>query len=923
MEISSIIDLIIANEKMKEMIQNINIDEKRIFTLTRYEKVNGVATETPSDHNTIIMNISWTSEFKTPKSTVWNFRDNAALEKFSKISENVSMKENWLDEGNIDVKYQRWFKQLQTMMYSSFKRVTIKRNTKNNIIHKKIQYKRKLKKIQSKLVAIKQNHGIVYKHIKGKIDQTIQEILEEDQHATAESIKQRMQLIIDGTSSRDDIWSVRRKATKQVDTIMALKDEEDNIISDPMKIQERYVEYYTNLLQPRKAEKEAEETITEYEKCFSLHMQVKTYDKDKINEPFTEKELNQIIKKLKKNKSPGEDGIPNELIQAFGCNLKQSLLNMMNWMHKNEAIPSDLQKINIKSLYKGKGQTSDLKNHRGIFISSAILKMYEGLIAERTAPVIEKKGFTQMQAGGRKNRSIADQIFILRCIMDHYKYLKKPIYLEFIDLVKAFDKMILKNVMLDLWQAGVRGKIWRNIYLINKTANIRIRTPMGLTNSTEIGETLKQGSVLASTLAALHTDGVSRFFKNSEAGVSYGNAKIHQLLFQDDILKIEDDPLKLNNSNVIYTWFSKINRMLYHDEKSMFMTTNKEKPVLKLAGNEIKEAEKYKYLAEIITPSSKLNETIKQRKNQVIGLTTELATIISLIDETGLHIETAKKYYETVILPKLLTNAETWNKLTTEDISELEGIQNRAIKRLLRLPQGTPSQGLLNELGIWNIQTMILFKKLMYLHKISNYPEENLTRKVLMSQINQPGTTWFNSLDEESKNLNIKLDLEKIQQISKYTWKKEVKEKLTIHQSKIFMNWSKTSKKCAYMQPTEKIQNYLIMTSKENSITILKERLKMTDVRANYKNKYSETSCRICHQVEETSKHLLACYYKDDPEKLKTATTSEEIIKNISTAKIEDIKKLAQILQQVLLALASTPDAVQTDTDGDGTVLQK
>ena len=113
------------------------------------------------------------------------------------------------------------------------------------------------------------------------------------------------------------------------------------------------------------------------------------------------------------------------------------------------------------------------------------------------------------------------------------------------------------------------------------------------------------------------------------------------------------------------------------------------------------------------------------------------------------------------------------------------------------------------------------------------------------------------------------------------------------------------------------------MTSKENSITILKERLKMTDVRANYKNKYSETSCRICHQVEETSKHLLACYYKDDPEKLKTATTSEEIIKNISTAKIEDIKKLAQILQQVLLALASTPDAVPTDTDGDGTVLQK
>ena len=472
--------------------------------------------------------------------------------------------------------------------------------------------------------------------------------------------------------------------------------------------------------------------------------------------------------------------------------------------------------------------------------------------------------------------------------------------------------------MLDLWQAGIRGKIWRNIYLINKAAKIKVRTPMGLTNSAEIGETLKQGSVLASTLAALHTDGVNRLFKNTEAGVTYGNAKINQLLFQDDILKIEDDPLKLNNSNIIYTWFSKINRMVYHEDKSMYMTTSKEKPIVKLAGNNLKETEKYKYLADIITPSCRLDETIKQRKNQVLGLTTELATIISLIDETGLHITTAKKYYETIILPKLLTNAETWSSLTTENLRELEGIQNRAIKRLLRLPQGTPSQGLLNELGMWNIETIILSKKLMYFHKIINYPDDNLTKIVLLNQIKQPGITWYCSLVENSKKLNIQLDIDEIQKISKYTWKREVKEKLTIHQKQIFTEWVKTSKKCKNMKPSEKIQKYLIMTTKGNAITILKERLKMTDIKTNYKNKYNETSCRICHQAEETTSHLLNCHYKEDPEKLKIAATSEEIINNISTAKIEDIMELAGILQQVLAALASPTDAVQTITDGDG-----
>ena len=179
-----------------------------------------------------------------------------------------------------------------------------------------------------------------------------------------------------------------------------------------------------------------------------------------------------------------------------------------------------------------------------------------------------------------------------------------------------------------------------------------------------------------------------------------------------------------------------------------------------------------------------------------------------MIDETGLHIETAKKYYETVILPKLLTNAETWSSLTAENLKELEGVQNRAIKRLLRLPQGTPSQGLLNELGMWNIETIILYKKLLYFHKIINYPEDNITKKVLLNQIDKPGPTWYSSLTENTKKLNITLDIGEIQKTSKYTWKKEIKRKLASFQSQIFTTWVKTSKKCKYMVPTEKMQTY-------------------------------------------------------------------------------------------------------------------
>ena len=727
-----------------------------------------------------------------------------------------------------------------------------------------------------------------------------------------------MQLIVAGEADKEDIWTVRRRATKQTDTIMALKDDEENMLTDPDEIQERYITYYTELLQPRKPDIEAEETILQYNKSFALFKQVNTHDKEKINEPYTPKELNKVIRKLKKNKSPGDDGITNELVKAFGRNLKESLLNMMNWMHQNEKTPSQLLKINIKSLYKGKGQTSDLKNHRGIFISSTILKIYEGLIAERTSPIIEKKGFTEAQAGGRKNRGIADQIFILRSIMDYYKYINKPLLLEFIDLVKAFDKMMLKNVMIDLWNAGVRGRIWRNIYNINKEALIKVKTPMGPTRDADIGETLKQGSVLASTLAALHTDGVNRLFKNSESGILYGNVRIQQLLFQDDILRIEDEPSKLNKSNVIYTWFSKINGMKYHEDKSMYLTTNQDNPQVILAGHQLKKTNKYKYLADIITPSGALDETIKQRKNQVLGLTTEIATIISLIDESGLHLKTAKKYYEAIIIPKLLTNAETWSSLTPTEMNELEGIQNRSIKRLLRLPQGTPSQGLLNELGMWDIQTIIISKKLMFLHKVLNYDDKNLTKQVLLNQMHQPGTTWISSLEETCKNINIKIEIDNLQKLPKEAWKKEVKQKLNEYQNKGFTTWAKSSKKCHHMEATNSIQKYLVTMNKENAMTILKERLGMTDVKANYRNKYIDTRCRICHEEEETSQHLMKCFYKDNPGKLEIVQQLNSIIANITSTANNKILELAQSIQTVLQAFASTTDAVPTVPYGDG-----
>ena len=91
----------------------------------------------------------------------------------------------------------------------------------------------------------------------------------------------------------------------------------------------------------------------------------------------------------------------------------------------------------------------------------------------------------------------------------------------------------------------------------------------------------------------------------------------------------------------------------------------------------------------------------------------------------------------------------------------------------------------------------------------------------------------------------------------------------------------------------------------------------MTDVKMNYKNKYDDTICRLCHTEEETSQHLMECYYRDDPDKQSIAKDLNTTIANITSTEKSKIIELAQSIKVVLQTFASQ-DAVPAVPYGDG-----
>ena len=103
---------------------------------------------------------------------------------------------------------------------------------------------------------------------------------------------------------------------------------------------------------------------------------------------------------------------------------------------------------------------------------------------------------------------------------------------------KTFDKEILRDAMDTLYKAGVREKLYRIWYLLNKDTQIRVKTGFGLTEVAPTGENVAQGSIGGGLISSLNlSKTVSSYFASANE-VSYASLRCSCLLFQDDAIRM-------------------------------------------------------------------------------------------------------------------------------------------------------------------------------------------------------------------------------------------------------------------------------------------------------------------------------------------------------------------------------------------------
>ena len=114
----------------------------------------------------------------------------------------------------------------------------------------------------------------------------------------------------------------------------------------------------------------------------------------------------------------------------------------------------------------------------------------------------------------------------------------KKTYVLFGDAVKCFDRLWLKDALVELYKAGFNPQDIQMIYNLNKEMEITIDTPQGKTRTVTVKEIVKQGTILGPNLCCIVTDQVNTIGEDQEKMV--GKEKVAILVFVDDVMAAGD-----------------------------------------------------------------------------------------------------------------------------------------------------------------------------------------------------------------------------------------------------------------------------------------------------------------------------------------------------------------------------------------------
>ena len=226
------------------------------------------------------------------------------------------------------------------------------------------------------------------------------------------------------------------KSNQTKKTILKLKDENGKIVTDQAEIIKLEKMYYEKLYSKNNQHKN---NIRNYLVNTNTPRKLTEDESAACNGYVTLEELENAVKNLKPNKSPGLDGLSSNFYKTFWQNLGPLLLNIFNSSYDKGILPFSQRQSVLNLLFK-KGDPLDLSNFRPISLLNTDYKILSYILANRMKHVLHKI-INPDQTGYLKNRYIGFNLRQIQDIIDYADKFNIEGAILFLDFSKAFDSL--------------------------------------------------------------------------------------------------------------------------------------------------------------------------------------------------------------------------------------------------------------------------------------------------------------------------------------------------------------------------------------------------------------------------------------------------------------------------------------------------
>ena len=859
----SAIDLVTATHGACDWITRMKIDEDGDFRMRN---------KAESDHNTILIDLQMldTAAPKVEKMAMWNTK--ASTQKYSQFRERLRRTVHDATKIMADrtvpmaQRYTRWEKLLYQSLISTIGKTTVKlRSTiPPSKELKRLRKERKELKVQfekEKNPCVKKAKMSLYIQKQHEIKEKAEEEEEKRFHSRFEKMKE--------DRSNTNFWKERGIMKRdQASSWLVTKGSDGKRIFDPELNKENVASFYENLYKER--------TVAHHPYHDTVRAEIKrlkSQDNTTQNDYLpTKAEVKQVIMN-KKNKKATTDW-RNEIIKGGGDEFVDFVYPVIKAFWEEEVPPSKWNQGLITSVWKGKGDREIMDNQRGITVSSAIGTIAEELVYNR---IMTKVNFTQAQAGGKKGASTADHVFVLRNVIALAKAEKRNIIMTFFDVKKAYDKVDTDDMLYCMHKSNVEGKTWRLMSSLNTDLTAKVNTKAGLTRPITREAGGKQGGKLMVPLFAKMMDNAAEDMQaDPKLGISIANTVIQTLIFVDDKISFAEGDQQQQLTLEFADAFARKHKLEWGKDKCKTMTVGhpkKEKKEWKLGGEEIGACQEYKYLGDIISQDGKNTANLKERKNKVNVAVRSILTCCNSGVMKKMATKVAKYLYEMEIVPALLYNSETWT-LSNVEKKFLDQIEVHAWKKLIGLPNTTPTAGIMHTMGSLFPSIRVEQKQLIFLQKVLQRNDEHWTKATLMA-MKEKNVGWAKQINSILEKWELETEWENIKNKRKKEWTQLVKaaaEKINVSKLKEECetknrNETKTKTKVAHLKEQLNGPNYVrtldpFIVHNQSMIharALIMGRLGMLQCAKNYATQHGTKQCKDCGVLDDENHRVNFC----------------------------------------------------------------